>query len=218
MDGELVMCAGQVKVEHHFDFGSPNCYFAHRAIPAIEQRTGATFVYAPVLLGGIFKATNNQPPLTAFKDIANKLAYERLETKRFIARHRLERFRMNPFFPVNTLQMMRGVASLQDDPAFMATVEALFCLMWEEEKKMDDPEVIAQTLTERGLDGDAFVARAQEPEVKAKLMANTARSVARGAFGAPTFFVGDDIYFGKDKLCEVEEAIVARATDQVTEA
>jgi 2-hydroxychromene-2-carboxylate isomerase len=212
MDGGLVMPSGKVRAEHLFDFGSPNCYFAHRAIPAIERRTGAKFVYAPVLLGGIFKATNNQAPLIAFKDIANKLAYDRLEIKRFIERHRLDRFRINPFFPVNTLQLMRGVTALQDDPAFMRYVEALFASMWEDQRKMDDPETIVAALSERGLDGRAFLARAQEADVKAKLMTNTARSVERGAFGAPTFFVGDDIYFGKDKLREVEDAIVAASS------
>ena len=205
------MGADRPTVEHHFDFGSPNCYFAHRVIGAIERRTGARFVYVPILLGGVFKATNNQAPLIAFKDIANKLAYDRLEIRRFIARHRLERFRMNPFFPVNTLQVMRGVTALQGDPSFMPTIEALFGLMWEEGKKLDDPQVIVQSLSERGLDGAAFLARTQQPDVKAKLIANTERSVARGAFGAPTFFVGDEIYFGKDRLRDVEEAIVAAA-------
>ena len=195
------------RVEHHFDFGSPNCYFAHRVIGAIEQRTGATFVYIPILLGGVFKATNNQAPIVAFKDIANKLAYDRLEIKRFIKRHRLAKFRMNPHFPVNTLQVMRGIAALQDDPSYMATIEAIFCLMWEEGMKMDDAEIIVRSLNERGLDGARFLARAAEPEVKARLMANTENSVARGAFGAPTFFVDDQIYFGKDKLREVEDAI-----------
>ena len=198
-------------VEHHFDFASPNCYLAHRAIGAIEQRTGARFVYVPILLGGVFKATNNQAPMVAFKDVANKLAYERLEIKRFIARHRLERFRMNPHFPVNSLQIMRGIVGLQSDPAYMATVEAVFCLMWEDGAKMDDPEIIVRSLNERGIDGAAFLARASEPEVKAKLIASTERSVARGTFGAPTFFVGDEIYFGKDRLRDVEEAIVAAA-------
>ena len=197
------------RVEHHFDFGSPNCYFAHRAIGAIEQRTGASFTYVPILLGGVFKATNNQAPLIAFKDIKNKLAYDRLEIKRFITRHRLEKFRINPHFPVNTLQLMRGVTSLQDDASFMATIEAIFCLMWEDGKKMDDAEIIVQSLNERGLDGKTFLAWAAEPEVKARLMTNTEHSVARGTFGAPTFFVNDDIYFGKDRLREVEEAIVA---------
>jgi 2-hydroxychromene-2-carboxylate isomerase len=199
----------KLRVEHHFDFGSPNCYFAHRVIGAIEQRTGATFTYVPILLGGVFKATNNQAPLIAFKDIANKLAYDRLEIKRFVARHRLTKFKINPHFPVNTLQIMRGVVALEGDPSFMAIIEATFCLMWEDGRKMDDAEVIVRSLNERGLDGARFLARAAEPEVKARLMANTERSVARGTFGAPTFFVGDEIYFGKDRLRDVEEMIVA---------
>jgi 2-hydroxychromene-2-carboxylate isomerase len=200
------------RVEHHFDFGSPNCYFAHRVIGAIEQRTGATFTYVPILLGGVFKATNNQAPLIAFKDIANKLAYDRLEIQRFVARHRLAKFRINPHFPVNTLQVMRGITALEGDPSFMATIEAIFCLMWQDGRKMDDAEVIVRSLQERGLDGANFLARAGEPEVKARLMANTERSVARGTFGAPTFFVGDEIYFGKDRLRDVEEMIVAAST------
>ena len=114
---------------------------------------------------------------------------------------------MNPFFPINTLQMMRGVVGLEGDPAFSSYVEALFALMWEEGQKMDDPDTIVARLDARGLDGKGFLARAQSPEVKAKLMANTAQSVERGVFGAPTFFVGGEIYFGKDKLHEVEEAI-----------
>jgi 2-hydroxychromene-2-carboxylate isomerase len=198
-------------VEHHFDFGSPNCYLAHCALAAIEARTDVTFAYVPILLGGVFKATNNLPPLIAFKDVANKLAYERLEMTRFIARHRLERFKMNPYFPVNTLQIMRGVTALLDEPSLKTTVETLFSLMWEEGKKMDDARIIVQSLNERGLDGEAFLARAGEPDVKARLLANTERSVARGTFGAPTFFVGDEIYFGKDRLRDVEEAIVAAA-------
>jgi 2-hydroxychromene-2-carboxylate isomerase len=137
------------RVEHHFDFGSPNCYFAHRVIGAIEQRTGATFTYVPILLGGVFKATNNQAPLIAFKDIANKLAYDRLEIKRFVARHRLAKFRINPHFPVNTLQVMRGITALEGDPSFMATIEAIFCLMWQDGRKMDDAEVIVRSLQER---------------------------------------------------------------------
>jgi 2-hydroxychromene-2-carboxylate isomerase len=207
----MVTAMEKPQVEHHFDFGSPNCYFAHRVIGAIEQRTGATFTYVPILLGGVFKATNNQAPSLAFKDIANKLAYDRLEIERFIARHRLGKFRMNPHFPVNTLQLMRGVTALRGDPLFMTVVEAIFCLMWEEGRKMDDAEIVVQSLNERGIDGKAFLARAAEPPFKAELMANTERSVARGAFGAPTFFVGEDIYFGKDKLRDVEEALVEEA-------
>jgi 2-hydroxychromene-2-carboxylate isomerase len=196
-------------VEFHFDFGSPNAYLAHRAIPAIEARTGVRFRYVPVLLGGVFKATGNRSPLEAFAGIRNKLAYEQLETERFIRHHGIESFRRNPFFPVNTLTIMRGAAAAELDGGLGAYVTAVFHHMWEDPKKMDDPAVIPAALEESGLDAAKILARTQDADVKAKLIANTERSVARGTFGSPTFFVGDDIYFGKDRLCDVEEAIAA---------
>src|SRR5262245_7105685 len=101
------------KVEFHFDFGSPNAYFAHRLMPAIEQRTGVAFSYVPILLGGVFKLTNNQPPMLQFKGIKNKLEYQKLELRRFIQKHQLTRFKMNPNFPVNTVQIMRGAIAAE---------------------------------------------------------------------------------------------------------
>ena len=196
-----------VKVEFHFDYGSPNCYLSHRVIPDIEKRTGAKFEYIPVLLGGVFKSTNNQSPMAAFKDVKNKLAYQQIEMKRFLARHKLSKFAMNAHFPVNTLQIMRGTAGLVGKPQFMAYVEALYCAMWEDSKKMDDPEVIVATLDRAGLDGKAFMAMAQDADAEALLLSNTEASVARGTFGAPTFFVDGEIYFGKDTLDAVERAI-----------
>jgi 2-hydroxychromene-2-carboxylate isomerase len=200
-----------VQVDFHFDFGSPNAYLAHRVIPAIEARTGARFRYVPVLLGGVFKATGNRSPVEAFAGIRNKLAYERLETERFIRRHRIEGFLWSPFFPVNTLQIMRGAAAAEIDGGLEQYVNAMFHHMWEAPKKMDDPEVLRDALTASGLDAAAVMARAQDPEVKARLIANTENSVSRGTFGSPTFFVGDAIYFGKDRLRDVEEAIVGVA-------
>jgi len=194
-------------VEFHFDFGSPNAYLAHRVIPAIEARTGARFRYVPVLLGGVFKATGNRSPMEAFAGIRNKLAYEQLETQRFIRRYGIEGFQRNPFFPVNTLTIMRGAAAAELDGGLAAYVNAVFHHMWEEPKKMDDPAAIQAALAASGLDAAAILARAQDPEVKAKLIANTEQSVARGTFGSPTFFVGDAIYFGKDRLRDVEEAL-----------
>ena len=194
-------------VEFHFDFGSPNAYLAHRVIPAMEARTGVRFRYVPVLLGGIFKATGNRSPVEAFAGIRNKLAYEQLETQRFINRYGIEEFRPNPFFPVNTLAIMRGAAAAELDGTLPAYVNAVFHHMWEAPKKMDDPEVIRAALEGSGLDAAAIMARAQDPEVKAKLIANTEASVARGTFGAPTFFVGNAMWFGKDRLRDVEEAI-----------
>jgi 2-hydroxychromene-2-carboxylate isomerase len=194
-------------VEFHFDFGSPNAYLAHRVIPAMEARTGVKFRYVPVLLGGVFKATGNRSPVEAFAGIRNKLAYEQLETQRFINRYGIEEFRPNPFFPVNTLAIMRGAAAAELDGTLPAYVNAVFHHMWEAPKKMDDPAVIRAALEESGLDAAAIIARTQDPDVKAKLIANTEESVARGTFGSPTFFVGNAIWFGKDRLRDVEQAI-----------
>jgi 2-hydroxychromene-2-carboxylate isomerase len=199
-----------MQVEFHFDFGSPNAYFSHRVIPAIEARTGAKFVYVPVLLGGVFKLTNNQPPMVQFKGIKNKGEYQMLETRRFIAKHALTKFRMNANFPVNTVQIMRGAIAAEMDGTFAAYVEAVFRSMWEDGKKMDDSAVIQAELDRAGLDGAHTLARIQEQPVKDKLLHNTEASVARGTFGSPTFFVGDEIFFGKDRLRDVEEEIIAQ--------
>jgi 2-hydroxychromene-2-carboxylate isomerase len=201
-------------VEFHFDFGSPNAYLAHRVIPAIEQRTGATFRYVPVLLGGVFKATNNRSPVEAFAGIRNKLNYERLETERFLRRHGITAFARNPFFPVNTLRIMRGAVAAEMDGSLAAYVEVVFHHMWEQPKKMDEPEVIRAALGDSGLNGAAILARAEDPAVKQKLIANTEASVARGTFGSPTFFVGEEIWFGKDRLRDVEDAIMSTAPSQ----
>ncbi len=195
-------------VEFHFDFGSPNAYLAHRAIPAIEARTGARFRYVPVLLGGVFKATNNRSPAETLKGIRNKPDYERLETERFIRRHSITQFRRNPFFPVNTLQIMRGAVAADLDGFLPAYVEAMFHHMWEEPKKLDAPEVIRAALDASGFDGAHMLERMQDPAVKQRLIQNTEQSVARGTFGSPTFFVGGEIWFGKDRLRDVEEAIL----------
>ena len=198
-------------VEFHFDFGSPNAYLSHKILPEIERRTGVKFDYVPILLGGIFKATNNRSPVEAFAGIKNKYQYEKLEMNRFVEKHGLERFQMNPFFPVNTLTLMRGAVAMKMDGEFARYVGVVFHHMWEEPKKMDDPAVIRAALDESGLDGGKLMERAQDPKVKEGLLRNTEESVARGAFGAPTFFVGDEIFFGKDRLRDVEERIVLKS-------
>lgn len=192
--------------EFLFDFGSPNAFLAHRVIPDIEKRTGAKFDYVPVLLGGIFKATGNQSPMQAFGHIKNKMAYEQLETQRFIRRHKIADFKFNPFFPVNTLNLMRMAVAAQNEAILPKYMDAIFHHMWIEPKKMDDPAVITAALSQSGLD-PKLLERAQAPEVKAKLIANTDAAVARGVFGIPTFFAGGEIFFGKDRLRDVEEAL-----------
>jgi 2-hydroxychromene-2-carboxylate isomerase len=195
------------QVDFLFDFGSPNAYFAHKVIPDIEKRTGVSFTYVPVLLGGIFKLTGNQAPAIAFGNIKNKMPYEMLESQRFVKKHNLDKYKFNPNFPVNTLALMRMAVAAHNMSFLPRYADAVFHHMWEEPKKMDDPAVIRAALLESGLDADALIAAAQTPEVKQGLMNNTEKAVARGAFGSPTFFVGDEIYFGKNTLGEVEEEI-----------
>ena len=196
--------------EFLFDFGSPNAYLAHRVLPEIERRTGVRFSYVPVLLGGIFKATGNQSPAQAYATIPSKLAYEQLEMRRFIARHGLTEFQFNPHFPVNTLLIMRGAVAAAIDGALAPYVDAVMRHMWVEPKPMADPDVVRTALDASGLDGARLVARTQDADVKQKLLADTERAVARGVFGLPAFFVGDDLWFGKDRLRDVEEEIVRR--------
>jgi 2-hydroxychromene-2-carboxylate isomerase len=200
-------------VEFHFDFGSPNAYLSHLVIPDIERRTGARFVYVPILLGGVFKLTDNRSPAESLAGIRNKPEYQRLETARFIQRHGITRFTPNPFFPVNTLVLMRGAIAAARLEIFERYVDEMYRHMWAEPKKLDDPGVLRAALAESGLDADAILALTQAQDVKDELLENTQRSVERGAFGSPTFFIGDEIYFGKDRLRDVEEAITALRRD-----
>lgn len=191
-----------------FDFGSPNAYLTLKVLPGILDRTGAELVVTPCLLGGIFKATGNKAPMVQYAGVPAKLAYENLEMRRFIERHGLTRFRLNPHFPVNTLLIMRGAIVAADEGRLDAYVEAVNRAMWEEGLKMDDPAVAATFLSANGFDGPALLARTQEPAIKEKLAANTEAAVARGVFGIPTFFVGDAMFFGKDRLAQIEEALL----------
>jgi 2-hydroxychromene-2-carboxylate isomerase len=183
------------RLEFLFDFGSPNAYLAYRALPPILERTGAELGIMPCLLGGLFRATGNQPPLVAFAGVKGKMDYEKLEIRRFIARHALTKFRMNPHFPVNTLMLMRGLVA-----ARLRGEEAAYL-------KLDDRDVLARRIAEAGLDADRLLEDAQLPEVKQSLIETTDAAVARGAFGIPTFFVGKEMFFGKDRLGQVEEEL-----------
>jgi 2-hydroxychromene-2-carboxylate isomerase len=193
-----------------FDFGSPNAFLSHEAIPAIERRIGVKFEYVPILLGGIFKATNNKSPAETLAGIKNKREFHALETERFVKRFHVQPYTWNPFFPVNTLNLMRAAIAAQREGVFEKYVEAAFHHMWVEPKKMDDPEVAMKALTASGLDAAKLFACAQEPEVKAKLVENTQAAVERGAFGSPTFFVGQEMFFGKEQLREVEEMVLGK--------
>lgn len=195
--------------EYHYDFGSPNCYMAEAALSAIEARRGVTFERVPILLGGIFKATGNQAPFATHGHVKNKIAYTKLEIVRFLKRHRLSSFKMNPYFPVNTLALMRGITGAKAAGEDRAYLPVLYKAMWEEGLAMADPEVIRIRLDQAGLDGAKFLAWGAEPDVKAALAAATERSVTMGSFGAPTFYVKGEVYFGKDSLRDLEDAIAS---------
>jgi 2-hydroxychromene-2-carboxylate isomerase len=194
-------------IEFIFDFGSPNAYLVWQVLPALAERTGATITLTPCLLGGLFKITGNQPPFVAFGGIQGKMAYERLEIDRFIRRHRLDRFRFNPHFPVNTLALMRGMIAAQDMGLERPYLEAGLRAMWEDGRKMDDPVELLAVLDAAGLDGAAIAAASQDQAVKDRLAANTAAAAERGVFGIPSFFVGDEMFFGKERLGQIEELL-----------
>ncbi len=199
-----------ITVDFHFDFGSPNTYYCHRVLPEIAERTGATFNYFPILLGGVFRSTNNKSPMEQFADVKNKREYQALESQRFMKKHSINNFVFNENFPINTLPLMRGAVYCSDKDYYADYIEAMYQAMWEQNMNMGDPEVIGSVLAKAGLPLQEIVEGTQDPEVKQRLIDNTTLSVERGNFGSPTFFVGDEMFFGKDRLRDVEEEIIAQ--------
>ena len=196
------------QIEFLFDFGSPNAYLVHKVVPSIEARIGAPFVYKPILLGGLFKLAGSKPPMVAYKEAPSKLAYEGKEMERFQRDHGLTAFRFNPNFPVNTLHLMRGVFAARELGVFERYIDVAFAAMWEHGLKMDDPGIIKTTLDDAGLPADAIIAGSQDQAVKDELVAATSGAHRRGAFGSPTFFVGDEIFFGKERLPAIEAELL----------
>jgi 2-hydroxychromene-2-carboxylate isomerase len=194
-------------VDFILDFASPNAYFAYKVLPEIVRRHDAKINYRLCLLGGIFKATGNQAPMVAFSNVKGKLDYQMLEIRRFIQRHELQNFRMNQHFPVNSLIMMRAAIAAEREDRLEDYIALVMKAMWEDNKKMEDERVFEAVMTEGGFDGPALLAASKEPDIKEQLMKNTAEAVEQGVFGIPTFFVGGEMYFGKDRLREVEEAL-----------
>lgn len=194
-------------IEFIFDFGSPNAYLVLKVLPLVAKWHGVEIKLIPCLLGGIFKATGNQAPLFAFADIKGKLEYDRLEMQRFATRNELHAFKMNPHFPINTLALMRGMVAAQHLGVAGEYVDVVLGGVWEDGEKMDDPEVFLARLNRGGLDGQCLLELSSSPEVKAELVANTEAAVARGVFGIPTFFVGDEMFFGKERIGQIEELL-----------
>ncbi|MDB5493000.1 MAG: disulfide bond formation protein DsbA [Phenylobacterium sp.] len=193
-------------LEFLFDFGSPTTYLAHKRLPGVIARTAAMVTYAPVLLGAIFKATGNASPAM----VAAKGRWMAADMARFAKRHGIE-FRPNPHFPINTMHLMRGATGLIEDIRFDAYVNAVFDAMWREPKNLAEPAELAPVLEKAGITPEEFRALTERDDVKDRLRAATERAVARGAFGAPTFFVGEEMFFGQDRLDFVEEALLRGA-------
>jgi 2-hydroxychromene-2-carboxylate isomerase len=193
-------------LEFLFDFGSPASYLAYERLPELLGRTGARAVYAPMLLGGVFKATGNASPAT----IPSKGRWMNADLARWARRYGTE-FKRNPHFPINTLHLMRGATGLTDDPRFMAYCDAVFEAMWREPKNLGDPAELAAVLEGIGITADEFRALVERDDVKERLKAATETAVERGVFGAPTFFVGDEMFFGQDRMDFVEEALYSPA-------
>jgi len=196
-----------MKVDFIFDIASPNAYFCHQLIPSFENRTGVKFNYIPCLLGGIMKLSGNQPPFVAYADIKNKNDYQMIEIARFIKQHKLIKYKFNSSFPMNTVQVQRGALAAQELGVFDEYLEIMLKAMWEEDKNLSDLDVLQSTMNENNLDAEAIIKIVTSQECKDKLIANTSDAVNRGAFGVPTFFLNDEIFFGKDHLYQLEEYI-----------
>jgi 2-hydroxychromene-2-carboxylate isomerase len=195
--------------EFLYDFGSPNAYLVHKVVPGVEERLGTKVVYSPVLLGGIFKATGNASPAVTLAGIKNKGEYQGIETQRFVKKYGLaSSYAPNPHFPVNTLTLMRIATAVRDEDVYQPVIECFFTAMWEDAKKMDEPDVIVDALNQAGLPAAELMDLSTVPENKQALIQLTETAVSRGAFGAPSFLVGEELFFGKDKLRDAEEEYV----------
>ena len=198
-----------VEFKFIFDFGSPKSYLVYKLVPGIEERTKVKAEYIPVLLGGIFKSINNVSPIEAFKAVPSKGAYDDLDTKRFVKKHGLD-FNFNSNFPINTLNLMRGAVYAQENGFFEKYVEVVFKSMWVDNKKMDDIEVIQSVLKENELPTKDIFEGTQDQNVKNKLIENTNYAVEQGAFGAPSFLIDGELFFGKETLQDVEDLILSK--------
>ena len=191
-------------VEFFFDVGSPTVYLAATQLSKIAGRHGATVLWRPFLLGGVFKATGNVSPAT----VPAKSRYMGHDLERFARRYEVP-FLFNPFFPVNTLALMRGAVAYQQQGRLDQYIEAIFSAMWVTGKNMNEPTIVAEVLDTIGIGAQEFLVAIAAQDVKDKLKNNTEEAVKRGAFGAPTFFVGDEMFFGQDRLDFVDAALAA---------
>ena len=191
------------EIEFYYDFGSPKSYFVYKILPVIAQKHNAKVTHKPILLGGIFKLSNNKSPAEAFAQVEGKLAYDVRETKRFVARHELP-YSPNPYFPVMTMGLMRAAIYAMGQDWQDEYTRVIFDAMWVDAKKMDDPNVMAEVLKENDLPVQKIMAAIQMPEIKSALIDATNDAVARNIFGAPTMFFGNEMFFGKEGLADMD--------------
>lgn len=195
-------------IELIFDFVSPNAYLVWQPLRALAERQGAQIKITPAFLGGMHKLTGNAPPFIRDADVKGKNAYASLEMRRFIAKHGLHRFRMNPKFPFNSVNLLRMLVSLDGDDQ-IRLIEALTPAIWEQGLDVGDAAAVAAVLTAAGFDAQALAAKTQDAAIKQALMDNTEKAVERGTFGIPTFFIGDEMFFGKERLGQIEEMLAS---------
>ena len=195
-----------MNVDFIFDFASPNAYLCHKAIQNLEKNHDIKFNYVPCLLGGIMKLSNNQPPMVTLAEIPNKMKYE-FDTafNRFMKEHSITKFKMNEYFPVNTISLIRGAIVAQKNDFFDSYVEIILCGLWEQSLKLDSPEALHEILTEHDCHADLVIEGIAKDNIKEELIANTSKATEKGAFGIPTFFVEDEMFYGKDTLRELKE-------------
>ena len=195
-----------MNVDFIFDFASPNAYLCHKAIQNLEKTHDIKFNYIPCLLGGIMKLSNNQPPMVTLADIPNKLKYE-FDTafNRFMKEHNITKFKMNEHFPVNTISLVRGAIVAQKNDFFESYVEIVLSGLWEQSLQLDTPEALHELLNNNDCYPDLVIEGIAKDEIKAELIANTSEAVEKGAFGIPTFFVENEMFYGKDTLRELKE-------------
>ena len=193
-------------IELIFDFVSPNAYLVWQPLRALAARQGAQITITPAFLGGMHKLTGNAPPFIRDADVKGKNAYAAMEMQRFIAKHGLHRFKMNPKFPFNSVNLLRMLVSLKGDDQ-IKFIEALTPAIWEQGLDVGDAALVAAVLTAAGFDAESLATRTQDGAIKQALIDNTEKAVERGVFGIPTFFIGNEMFFGKERLGQIEEML-----------
>ena len=189
-------------IEFYFDFGSPTAYLAFTQLQLIAERQKANLIYCPILLGGVFKATGNNPPAS----VPAKGKYMMVDLQRYADKYKVP-YKRNPYFPINTLSLMRGAVSYQEEGDFLKYVNVIFQNMWIDPKNLNDEEVLKKVLIDNNFDINDFMKRISDQNIKNKLISNTENAVKKGAFGAPTIFVGDEMFFGQDRMEFIENSI-----------